>query len=232
MYDFRIDDVLSFIQREGVKRVLLQFADGLKQHASSVYEELNEEASSVEVLTSGSSCYGACDVAFDEALNVRADGIVHYGHTPFPGAFSYAENLGVKILFVETFSKLDISGVIDKAIGVLSSMGKVVNVGLTATLQEAPYVPTFKRRLEGEGYRVHIGTGSNRVKYTGQVLGCDYSSALSINDEVEVFLHLGGGLFHALGLGLITQKPVLLCDPYRNEVKDIEREVKRVKAAR
>ncbi|MEM1625342.1 MAG: diphthamide biosynthesis enzyme Dph2 [Candidatus Nezhaarchaeales archaeon] len=232
MYDLRVNDVLSFVRREGVKRLLLQFADGLKHYASLVYEELSERAPDVEVLTSGSSCYGACDVAFEEALNVKADGIVHYGHTPFPETFSYAEKLGIKVFFVEAFLKLDVSKVIDKALDSLSSMSGLVNVGLTATLQEAHYVPVFKRHLEEEGFRVHVGTGSNKVRYAGQVLGCDYSSALSINDNVEVFLHLGGGLFHAIGLGLVTQKPVLLCDPYRNEVMNIEREVKRVKSAR
>lgn len=232
MYDLRMDDVLSFVRSKGVKRLLLQFADGLKQYAPLVCEELSEKAPHVEVLTSGSSCYGACDVAFEEALNVGADGIVHYGHTPFPETFSYAEKLGVKVFFVETFSKLEISRVIDKALDALSSMDGVVDVGLTAALQEIPHVFNFKKHLEKEGYRVHIGAGSGRVKYAGQVLGCDYSSALSIKDRVEVFLHLGGGLFHAIGLGLATQKPVMLCDLYRNEVRSVEREVRRTKAAR
>lgn len=231
MYDLRINDVVSFVRSENVKRLLLQFADGLKHYTSLVCDGLSE-VSTVEVLTSGSSCYGACDIAFEEALSVGADCIVHYGHTPFPETFSYAEKVGVKVFFVEAFSKTDVSKVVNKALDILSSMDGVVNIGLTATLQEVPHVSTFKRRLEEEGYRVHVGVGSSRVKYAGQVLGCDYSSALSIRDEVEVFLHLGGGLFHAIGLGLSTQRPVVLCDPYRNEVKSIDREVRRVKAAR
>ena len=233
MYDLKINDVLDFTRKRGIKRLLLQFADGLKQHSCSVVEELNEELPSVEVLVSGSSCYGACDVAFEEALSCGADGIVHYGHTPFPEAFTYAHELGIGVLFVEAFSRTGLfSRAIDKALNVLCSMKDVVNVGITASLQEIPHVTLLRQRLKREGYRVHVGLGSDRVRYAGQVLGCDYTSALSIRNRVEAFIHLGGGLFHALGLGLATQRPVVLCDPYRGEAREVEHEVKKVKAAR
>jgi len=233
MYDFKISDVLDFVHKRGIKKLLLQFANGLKQHSSSVVEELHKELPSVEVLVSGSSCYGACDVAFEEALRCGASGIVHYGHTPFPEAFTYADKLGIGVLFIEAFSSTELlSRAIDKALDTLCSMKEVVNVGITASLQEIPHVTLLRRRLEKEGYRVHVGLGSDRVKYAGQVLGCDYTSALSIRDRVEVFIHLGGGLFHALGLGLATQRPVVLCDPYRGEAKEVEHEVEKVKAAR
>jgi 2-(3-amino-3-carboxypropyl)histidine synthase len=233
MYDLRIGDVLDFVRKRGVKKLLLQFADGLKQHSFSVVEELNEELQGVEVLVSGSSCYGACDVAFEEALRCGADGIVHYGHTPFPEALTYANELGIDVLFIEAFSNTELlSRAIDKALDILCSMNDVANVGITASLQEVPHLALLRQRLEREGYRVHVGLGSNRVKYAGQVLGCDYTSALSVRDRVEAFIHLGGGLFHALGLGLATRRPVVLCDPYRGEAREVEHEVRKVKAAR
>ncbi len=233
MYDLKIGDVLGFVRKVGIKKLLLQFADGLKQYSCSVVEELSRGLPDVEILVSGSSCYGACDVAFEEALRLGADGIVHYGHTPFPEAFTYANKLGVDVFFVEAFSRVEfLSKAVDKALDVLCSMKDVVNVGITASLQEVPYIALVKQRLEREGFRVHVGTGSKRVKYAGQVLGCDYTSALSIKDRVEGFVHMGGGLFHALGLGLATQRPVVLCDPYRGEAQDIEHVVRRVKATR
>jgi 2-(3-amino-3-carboxypropyl)histidine synthase len=233
MYDLKIGDVLDFARKRGVKRLLLQFANGLKQYSCSVVEELNRELPNVEVLVSGSSCYGACDLAFEEALRVGADGIVHYGHSPFPETFAHANKLGIDVLFVEAFSKAELlSKAVDRSLDVLCSMKDVVNVGITASLQEVPHIALMRQRLEKEGYRVLVGFGSDRVKYAGQVLGCDYTSALSIKDKVEIFIHLSGGLFHALGLGLATQRPVVLCDPYRGEAREIEYEVRKVKAAR
>ncbi|MEM4576775.1 MAG: diphthamide biosynthesis enzyme Dph2 [Candidatus Nezhaarchaeales archaeon] len=232
MYDLRVNDVAAFIDKQHIKKVLLQFADGLKQYSCYVYEELGERKPNVEVYLSGSSCYGACDVAFDEAVNIGVNGIVHYGHTSFPESFTYADKLGVKLLFVEAFSRVDISKALDKALDIISSMGNVTNVGLTASLQEIPQIPIVKQLLEREGYQVHVGIGSDRVKYPGQVLGCDYTSALLIKDSVETFLHIGGGLFHAIGLSIAVQKPVVLCDPYRSEARDVESEARRVKAVR
>jgi len=233
MHDLKISGIVDFTRKKGVKRLLLQFANGLKQYSRPIVEELSEELPNVEILVSGSSCYGACDVAFEEALRVGAHGIVHYGHTPFPETFTYANKLGINVFFVEAFSRPELlSKAIDRALDVLRSIGNVVDVGITASLQEVPHIALVKQRLEQEGFRVHVGTGSDRVKYTGQVLGCDYTSALSIKDNVESFVHLGGGLFHALGLGLATQRPVVLCDPYRGEARDIEHVVRKVKAAR
>jgi len=233
VYDLKINEVLDFVRKRGIEKLLLQFADGLKQYSCSVVEEVSREMPNVEVMVSGSSCYGACDVAFEEALKVGADGIAHYGHTPFPETFAYANKLGIDTFFVEAFSRVKfLSEAVNKALDVLCSMKDVVDVGVTASLQEVPYIALVRQRLEEEGYRVHVGVGSNRVKYAGQVLGCDYTSALSIKNRVEVFIHLGGGLFHALGLGLATRVPVVLCDPYRGEAKEIGHEVKKVKSAR
>ncbi len=52
--------------------------------------------------------------------------------------------------------------------------------------------------------------------YAGQVSGCNYSNAKSIASEVEAFLFVGGGMFHALGIALGTSKPTIIADPYDN----------------
>jgi len=46
------------------------------------------------------------------------------------------------------------------------------------------------------------------------VIGCDYSNAKSVAKEVEAFLFIGGGRFHALGVALSTSKPTIIADPY------------------
>jgi len=61
-----------------------------------------------------------------------------------------------------------------------------------------------------------IGKGGRRVPEPGLLLGCDYSSARAISDEVASFLLLGGGRFHAIGLKLSTGKPVVILDPERS----------------
>lgn len=232
MYDFRTEDVIDFIRQNRVRKLLLQFADGLKPFSASVVEELVGEVKDLEIMVSGDSCYGACDVAFDEALCVGADGLVHYGHSPFPEAYTYARSFRVSVFFVEAFSKVEVVEVVERAIDMLGSIKGISKVGLTAPVQHVHELPLAKQLLEKEGYQVLIGTGSNRVKYPGQVLGCDYTAAIAVEDKVDAFLHIGGGVFHALGLSLTSQKPVILCDPYRREVKELSKEALRVRAIR
>jgi len=232
MYEFEVEKTIKFIREKKVKKVLLQFADGLKPFSTLVAKEIKEEVKDVEVIISGDSCYGACDIAFDEALCVGADGLIHYGHTPFPEAYAYSNKLGIKVYFVEAFSKVKALKVLEKALDLLRSIKNVKNLGLTAPVQHVCEIPFAQQFLERNGYRALIGKGSDRVKYPGQVLGCDYTAAITIKDQVDAFIHIGGGLFHAIGLGIVSQKPVILCDPYRCEVKELTQEVSKIRAIR
>ncbi|MCL4403204.1 diphthamide synthesis protein, partial [Candidatus Marsarchaeota archaeon] len=62
-------------------RILLQFPEGLKQEALRHAKELESEGN--EVFISASPTYGACDLAIDEAKNICADKIIHFGHAEF-----------------------------------------------------------------------------------------------------------------------------------------------------
>ena len=232
MYDFNISAVINFIKSNKLKRVLFQFANGLKHYSNKVIYELSKEVKDVELIISGASCYGACDVAFDEAVVLGVDGIVHYGHTAFPEAYTYARQLGLSICFIEAFSTIGFEEVMEKLLNTLQCADNIRNIGVTTSVQHAHILPTLCKALEEGGYRVFIGKGSDRVKYPGQVLGCDYTAAITIADNVDIFVHFGGGIFHALGLALTVQKPVLLCDPFRCEVRDLTKEARKVKAAR
>jgi 2-(3-amino-3-carboxypropyl)histidine synthase len=56
------------------------------------------------------------------------------------------------------------------------------------------------------------------------VIGCDYSNAKSIAKEVEAFLFIGGGLFHALGVALSTMKPTVVAEPYEGRAFSVDEE--------
>src|SRR4030067_3332179 len=64
----------------GSRRVLLQLPDGLRPHAYRLAAEIRRD-SGAQVILSGDSCYGACDVASRQAEEVGADLLVHYGHS-------------------------------------------------------------------------------------------------------------------------------------------------------
>src|SRR5271155_4776650 len=62
-------------------RILLQFPEGLKQEALKHAKKLEAEGN--EVFISASATYGACDLAIDEAKNIKADKLIHFGHAEF-----------------------------------------------------------------------------------------------------------------------------------------------------
>ena len=73
--------------------------------------------------------------------------------------------------------------------------------------------------------------GSGTTK--GQVLGCNFSSIKDLN--ADAFLYIGSGNFHALGIKLSTDKPVIVADPYLGEAREIDEiadRILRIRSAR
>ena len=71
-------DLIGNLKKKGVKRVALQFPEGLKRQSATVAADL--KAAGFEVILSGDPCYGACDLALDTLMH--ADVLVHFGHSP------------------------------------------------------------------------------------------------------------------------------------------------------
>ena len=62
-------------------KILLQFPEGLKQEALKHAKKLELEGN--EVFISASPTFGACDLAIDEAKNLGAEKLIHFGHAEF-----------------------------------------------------------------------------------------------------------------------------------------------------
>ena len=68
----------------------------------------------------------------------------------------------------------------------------------------------------------------DNVKYAGQVLGCDFRNAQSVSENVEAYVFVGGGRFHAIGVALATEKPTIIADPYEQVAYPIHDQVRRI----
>ena len=62
-------------------KILLQFPEGLKQKAVEIAKKYEKKGD--VVFLSAAPCYGACDLALDEARAIGAKKIIHFGHSPF-----------------------------------------------------------------------------------------------------------------------------------------------------
>jgi len=204
--------------------IILQFPEGLKQMALKEAKKCND------ALISFSACYGACDLAIEEAKAVGVKKIIHFGHAPFLNADEERriKEMGIEIEYREFPIEMEFEEVLEKA---LKELKKFKNIGLVTTVQHAMQVEKMKEYLEKGKTKVFVGKGV-RTKYPAQILGCDVGAAQSIADKVDGFLYVGGGLFHVLPLSVLNKK-TLLADPFSKQVRwmdeDFERRNKKIR---
>ncbi len=220
-YDFELDRILREISLSKAGKVLLQMPDGLKPYAQALTAEIGRRAG-VEVYVSAGSCYGGCDLALTEAERLKADLLVHFGHTAF-----LPPPPKPKVVYVEARCKFRVGEAVRAALPMLSSHRKI---GLTVSLQHVHRLGEARKILEAEEKQVEVGSPKGHgVAYLGQILGCNVSAAESVSGKVEAYLHLGGGVFHALGVYLSTGKPVVAADPHSGKAVEVSEAGEKVK---
>lgn len=79
-YDLEVDRVIREIKDKKVKKVLLQFPDGLKIHAGNVVDKIRDKTDVIPVIFFG-TCFGACDIPI--YLTKDFDLVVQWGHNSF-----------------------------------------------------------------------------------------------------------------------------------------------------
>jgi 2-(3-amino-3-carboxypropyl)histidine synthase len=190
-------------------RILLQFPEGLKQKALEHASILEKEGN--EVFISASPTFGACDLALDEARNIKADKLIHFGHGEF-------HHVDFNVEYVEYHIDAPM-GILDDSLGYLKDFK---NIGIVTTIQHVHQLGQLKEFYEQNGKNVFIGRPYGFAKKPGQILGCDIGSAATIDRDVDAFVYFGGGLFHPLGALLSTTKPFLVVEPFANKIEFID----------
>jgi 2-(3-amino-3-carboxypropyl)histidine synthase len=216
LLDLEQERIVHEITRRKAKRVLLQVPEGLRPSAFNLSRRIEKKTSST-VIISADPCYGSCDLATSEASLLDVDLIVHLGH-------SRTHTNGEKYLFIEARSSLDVETVVKKAATELTNERVV---GLASVVQHIGELEKARQILERTGKTVLIGERGGELGYDGQVLGCQFQSVKSISSKVDAFVVLAGGYFHGLGVRIATGKRTIVCDPFQNEVRDMEELAKR-----
>lgn len=204
------------VKKRQAKRVFIQLPEGLKAEGPRLASVV-EKAGALAVV-SADPCYGACDMAFQDAQSLGADLLVHYGHSEMMCQEQ------VPTIYVEAKAVVSVKGTVKKALPLLKPWKKI---GLVTTVQHVEMLSEARQTLLKAGKSLAIGD-AGRTKYPGQVFGCDYSNAKAVVKDVEAFLFVGGGRFHAIGAALATAKPTVVADPYERRAYSVENEVKKI----
>src|SRR3990172_3245244 len=206
-YGGMMDRLLESIRGREAKVVGLQYPVGLRTRAVDFAREI-ESRSGVRVLISAEPSFGACDIA-----EMPVDLTVHLGHAPMP-------HLRYKNVFFFDLPQAPPEDwtFLEKALPLLA--GK--RVGILTTTQHRTWVPAISARLREKGFTAVVSEPDRRVAYAGQVLGCDYFTATSIEADVDAYLYVGSGDFHPIGVSITCKKPIVVADPTNREARTLE----------
>jgi 2-(3-amino-3-carboxypropyl)histidine synthase len=202
-----IEEAIRKLKEMNAKRILIQLPEGLKNKSLEISDLLEKEG--LEPIISLENTYGACDLRDDEALRLKCDAILHLGHNDF--GFEWLKSK-IPVFYVEWFSgKIGEEGFekIEKALKDFNNIGVVYSIQYKKAFEN---IVEFLKKI---GKKVFVG-GS------GQTIGCNFSSALSIEKYVDVFLVVSSGKFHAIGVALNVKKPVFVFDVEINNIQKID----------
>lgn len=141
-----------------------------------------------------------------------ADVIVNIGHSPIPSL-----RFPKPVIFVPARSRVPLGDQLKKAVGLLQEP-----VGVLATSQHLTDIDDVVEGLESMGIKTKVAEGDSRISHAGEVLGCNYSAAHAIAKDVNSYILIGSGAFHALGVHLATGKKVVVLDPNLEEPREID----------
>ncbi len=203
MFDIEAETLRREIRKRRAGKVLIQLPEGLKREGLRIAHLIEDEGALP--IISADPCYGACDLASSEANSLSVDLIVHYGHSQI------IRNAPAPVIYIEARAKVNVRETVKASLQIMKHWNVI---GLVTTVQHIKMLDEAESILRRAGKETRIGDAGN-LKYPGQVIGCDYSNAKCIEDDVDAFLFIGGGRFHPLGLAINTKKPVVAADPYR-----------------
>jgi 2-(3-amino-3-carboxypropyl)histidine synthase len=208
-FSLNIEPIIESLKKSKPKRIALQLPEGLKNSSIKLVDHIQQQLD-VEIMILADPCYGACDIPTTTLESLHIEMLLHIGHTPL----AKQPPTTIPIKFISAVSTIDIAPVITKAAQILT--GK--KIGLITTAQHLHKIPEIIKILKNHRITPIVGIPNSRTINPGQILGCNFSAAHTIQHQVDVFLYIGSGMFHPLGITLATKKPIYVADPFTQKV--------------
>ncbi len=190
-YRFDMDKANCLLEKMGAQKAILQLPDGLRYRSQVFIDALD-----VHIELWGGSCYGACDLPNSIG---DADVLIHVGHSEIPNM-----ETRYPVIYLEGHSTVELEVPDDF---VERFVGKTV--ALYSTVQYIEQRDELAKILTEKDVTIVMGEGDDRIKYPGQVLGCNFSASVKADEHVFV----GTGRFHPIGLSMSLKTAIHVLDP-------------------
>jgi len=228
-YEIPIEDIVRRLKQLLINRVLVQLPNGLKRLYPKIRDFLS--AHGIDSVLSLRPTWGICDLAIPEAKSLGIKVVLHIGHHAPPECRVDS----VRVIFLTSTYIIDPSKLVYRIVKELmhrNMLSTGSRVGLTCTIQHCKYLSNIIRELKKLEIDPIVSRSNKNGMMLGQVLGCDYSAATSIQNEVDMFICVAGGRFHALGLAATVDVPVIGIDPYMKSYFNASKELRKIIAQR
>ena len=203
------DAITLSANRRKARKIAIQLPEGLRIFASEIAHNVSL-ATGAEVAVDSEPCFGACDVPTH--LFGHVDLVVQFGHTEMPSIGAIP-----KMHFANLYLDLDPLPVVEMALPYLSG-----RVGVVTTAQHVHFLDRIVSFLRVKGFEALTSRGDIRLGNYAQLLGCDYTSALWIEKEVDTFLYIGEGDFHPIGLAMLSDRKLVAANPSEMTVRTLD----------
>ena len=177
-FDFEEERIKQEIVKLGAKRVLLQLPEGLKPEAPKL-AKIVEKNGGVTII-SADPCYGACDIAINEAEALGVDLIVHFGHAKM------VKHEQVPTIYVEARATVKVDKAVEQSLPLMSNYTKI---GLATSVQHLQTLNQVGEILTRAGKTVIIGD-TGQMGYPGQISGCKRQISGDIFTVIDGFEHI------------------------------------------
>ncbi|MEM1680442.1 MAG: diphthamide biosynthesis enzyme Dph2 [Sulfolobales archaeon] len=210
-YTYDLDKIVREVRSINARKVLIQLPDGFKHYSIKLLEELTNTLRDVEFVVDANPTYGSC--ILNTNLISQYDLTIHFGHEPYP--YGYDAEIPRKVLFADFLSTLTLNKeLINRLITLLKSLN-INKVAIYTVHQHKKNLGRLKEELRDASIKI-LNNLDNAV-----VMGCWFNDVLRHVDVADGYVVVAGGLFHPLGVGIVTKglKHVVQVDPYRGEVR-------------
>ena len=207
--NFETEHLIEELKRIKPKKVLVQLPEGIKRNAFEIAKVFSDLK--IEVVFSGETCWGGCSIAVNEAKDVGADLIVHFGHAEFI-------KVDFPVVYIEVRDELDLIPLLKKSLKHLKDFKKL---GFSYSIQHRHDLDKILNFYRENGKEIILSEKKGMVAYEGHIVGCQYRGLKVIEDKVDAFVVMGNN-FHAMGAAMSVDKPVVLVDVYNDEIKDMK----------
>jgi 2-(3-amino-3-carboxypropyl)histidine synthase len=201
-YNFEIYKTIWKIKFGGIKRVALQFPEGLMIYACPI-ADIIESFTEADTVIMGDVTYGACCVDDFSARALDCDLMVHYGHSclvPIDRTDS------IQMLYVFVDIQIDTLHFLET---IRFNFDARKTLALVSTIQFVPTLQSVAKDLKDE-YQIVIP--QSKPLSPGEILGC---TSPKLPDTIDAIISLGDGRFHLESIMIHNPKiPAYRYDPY------------------